>query len=95
MSKPKNPHIGGSLDDFLKEEGIYEETQTQAIKELVAWQLAEAMKARKLSRARLAVLLKTSRTQVNRLLDPTHDITLSSLQRVAKLVGRKVHLELV
>ena len=95
MSKPKNPHIGGSLDDFLQEEGIYEETQAQAIKEVVAWQLAEAMKARKLSRARLAVLLKTSRTQVNRLLDPTHDITLSSLQRAAKLVGRKVHLELV
>jgi predicted XRE-type DNA-binding protein len=95
MSKPKNPHIGGSLDDFLKEEGIYEETQAQAIKEVVAWQLAEAMKARKLSRARLAVLLKTSRTQVNRLLDPTQDITLSSLQRAAKLVGRRVHLELV
>ena len=95
MNKPKNPHIGSSLDDFLKEERIYEETQTQAIKEVVAWQLAEAMKARKLSRARVAVLLKTSRTQVNRLLDPTHDITLSSLQRVAKLVGRKVHLELV
>lgn len=76
-------------------EGIYEETQAQAIKEVVAWQLAEAMKARKLSRARLAVLLKTSRTQVNRLLDPTQDITLSSLQRAAKLVGRKVHLKLV
>jgi plasmid maintenance system antidote protein VapI len=83
------------LDDLLKEEGTYEETQAQAIKEVVAWQLAEAMKARKLSRARLAVLLKTSRTQVNRLLDPTQDITLSSLQRVAKLVGRRVHLELV
>ena len=95
MSKPKNPDIGGSLDDLLKEEGIYEETQAQAIKEVVAWQLAEAMKARKLSRARLAVLLKTSRTQVNRLLDPTQDITLSSLQRAAKLVGRRVHLELV
>ena len=95
MRKPKNPHIGGSLDDLLKEEGTYEETQAQAIKEVVAWQLAEAMKARKLSRARLAVLLKTSRTQVNRLLDPTQDITLSSLQRVAKLVGRRVHLELV
>ena len=95
MSKQKNPHIGASLDEFLKEEGAYEETQTQAIKEVVAWQLAEAMKARKLSRARLAVLLKTSRTQMNRLLDPTHDITLSSLQRAAKLVGRRVHLELV
>jgi antitoxin HicB len=95
MSKRKNSHIGGSLDDFLKDEGVYEETQAQAIKEVVAWQLAEAMKVRKLSRTRLAVLLKTSRTQVNRLLDPKHDITLSSLQRAAKLVGRRVHLELV
>jgi len=95
MSKTKNRHIGTSLDDLLREEDIYEETQALAIKEVVAWQLAEAMKARKLSRARLAVLLKTSRTQVNRLLDPTHDSTLSSLQRAAKLVGRKVRLDLV
>lgn len=87
--------MGSSLDDFLKEEGVYEDTQARAIKEVVAWQLAEAMKDRKLSRARLAVLLKTSRTQVGRLLDPHHDITLSSLQRVAKLVGREVHVELV
>ena len=95
MSKTKNRHIGTSLDDLLREEDFYEETQALAIKEVVAWQLAEAMKARKLSRARLAVLLKTSRTQVNRLLDPTHDSTLSSLQRAAKLVGRKVRLDLV
>lgn len=95
MSKKRNPHIGGSLDDFLKEEGHFDEMQAQAIKEVVAWQLAEAMKERKLSKARLAVLLKTSRTQVNRLLDPTHDITLSSLSRAAALVGRKVRLELV
>jgi predicted XRE-type DNA-binding protein len=95
MTKARNPRIGSTLDDFLKDEGIHEETQTQAIKEVVAWQLAEAMKARKMSRARLAVLLKTSRTQVNRLLDPSHDITLSSLQRAAALVGRKVRLELV
>jgi hypothetical protein len=51
MSKRKNSHIGGKFDDFLKEEGVYEETQAQAIKEVVARQLAEAMKARKLSRA--------------------------------------------
>jgi antitoxin HicB len=87
--------LGSRLDDFLLEEGLYEETQARAIKEVVAWQLAEAMKVRKLSRSRLAVLLKTSRTQVGRLLDPRHDITLSSLQRAAKLVGRKVRLELV
>ena len=95
MKKLKAAKLGGTLDDFLKEEGIYEETQAQAIKEVVAWQLAAAMKARKLSRARMAILLKTSRTQINRLLDPKQDITLSSLQRAAKLVGRRVHLELV
>ena len=93
MSKKKS--VGSSLDDFLKEEGIFEEAQAQAIKEVVAWQLAEAMKKKNISRRRMATLLKTSRTQVNRLLDPKDDITLSSLQRAALLVGRKVRVELV
>jgi predicted XRE-type DNA-binding protein len=93
MSKKKS--VGSSLDDFLKEEGIFEEAQAQAIKEVIAWQLAEAMKKKNISRRRMATLLKTSRTQVNRLLDPKDDITLSSLQRAALLVGRKVRVELV
>ena len=88
-------HIGSNLDDFLKEEGIYEETQAKVIKEVVAWQLAEAMKKKKISKARMALLLKTSRTQVDRLLDPKNDITLSSLQRAAAIVGRRVSIELV
>jgi antitoxin HicB len=97
---PKNPktrkkHLGSSIDDFLKEEGIFEEAQAQAIKEVVAWQLEEAMKKKQVSKARLAKLLRTSRTQVNRLLDPESDVTLSSLQRAAALVGRQVRLELV
>ena len=90
-----NSHIGSSLDDFLKEEGIYEETQALAIKEVVVWQLTEAMEKQSLSKARLAVMLKTSRSQVDRLLDPTRDVTLSTLQRAAALVGRKVQIELV
>ena len=61
----------------------------------MAWQLGEAMKTRKLSKARLAMLLNTSRTQVDRLLDPTNDVTLSSLQRAAAIVGRKLRVELV
>ena len=61
-------HMGSSVDDFLKEEGIFEEAQAQAIKEVVAWQLAEAMKKKKISKSKLATLLKTSRTQVDRLL---------------------------
>jgi predicted XRE-type DNA-binding protein len=88
-------HMGSSLDDFLKEEGIFEIAQAQAIKEVVAWQLAEAMKKKNISKARMAALLKTSRTQVDRILDPKSDITLSSLQRAAAMVGRRVTIELV
>jgi antitoxin HicB len=88
-------HMGSSIDDFLKEEGIFEEAQAQAVKEVVAWQLAEAMKKRKISKARMAALLKTSRTQIDRLLDPKSDITLSSLQRAAAMVGRRLTIELV
>ena len=93
--KNRKKHMGSSIDDFLKEEGLFEEAQTQAIKEVVAWQLEEAMKKRKVSKAGLAKMLRTSRTQVNRLLDPASDITLSSLQRAAAFVGRQVRLELV
>ncbi len=88
-------HMGSSIDDFLKEEGIFEEAQAQAIKEVVAWQLAEAMKKKKISKNKMAMLLKTSRSQVDRLLDPKNDITLGSLQRAAAVVGRRVTIELV
>jgi len=92
MSKKR---MGSSIDDFLKKEGIFEEAQAQAVKEVVALQLAEAMKKRKISKSKMAVLLKTSRTQVDRLLDSKNDITLSSLQRAAATVGRRVSIELV
>jgi hypothetical protein len=92
MSKKQ---MGSKIDDFLKEEGIFEEAQAQAIKEVVAWQLAEAMKNKKISKNRMATLMKTSRTQVDRLLDPANDITLSTLQRAAAMVGRRVSIELV
>ena len=88
-------HMGSSIDDFLKEEGVFEETQAQAVKEVVAWQLAEAMKKRKITKNRMATLLKTSRSQVDRLLNGNDDITLSSLQRAAAIVGRRVLIELV
>ena len=88
-------HLGSSIDDFLKGEGIFEAAQSQAIKEVVAWQLAKAMKKKKISKNRMASLLKTSRTQVDRLLSSEDDITLSSLQRAAAIVGRRVMIELV
>jgi antitoxin HicB len=92
MSK-KN--LGSKIDDFLREENIFEEAQAQAVKEVVSWQLSQAMKKKKVSKARMAVLLKTSRSQVDRILDPKRDITLSSLQRAAALVGHRVLIELV
>ena len=88
-------HVGSTIDDFLKEEGIFEDAQAQAVKEVVAWQLAQAMKKKKISKSRMAVLLKTSRTQVDRLLNAKDDITLSSLQRAAAMVGRRVTIQLV
>ena len=88
-------HIGSNLDSFLKEEGTFDEAHALAIKEVVVWQLTEAMAKQSLSKARLAVMLKTSRSQVDRLLDPTRDVTLSTLQRAAALVGRRVQIELV
>ena len=88
-------HTGSDIDAFLKEEGIFEEAQAAAVKEVVAWQLAEAMKKKKISKNRMATLLKTSRTQVDRLLNAKDDITMSSLQRAAAILGRRVTIELV
>ena len=87
-------HMGSSIDDFLKEEGIFEEAQAEAVKEVVAWQLAAAMRKQKISKNKMAARLKTSRSQVDRLLDPKNDITLSSLQRAAAIVGRRVSIKL-
>ena len=88
-------NLGSSIDDFLKKENIFEEAQAQAIKEVVAWQLGQAMRKKKISKTRMAALLRTSRAQVDRILDPKRDITLSSLQRAAALVGHRVVIELV
>ncbi len=92
----KNKHIGSSLDEFLKEEGVLEAFEARAIKEVVAWQLQQAMKQRKLSKARMATAMGTSRTQIDRLLNPDDgNVTLATLQRAAIVVGRKIRLELV
>lgn len=88
-------HLGSGIDEFLKDEGVFEEAQAQAVKEVVAWQLAQAMKKQKISKNKMATMLKTSRSQVDRLLNAKDDITLSSLQRAAAIVGRRVSIELV
>src|SRR6516165_6791661 len=85
-----------SLDEFLAEEGRLEEFEAVAIKEVLAWQLAEAMKAQKLSRKGLAERMQTSRSQIRRLLDPKDgNVTIATLQRAAKVVGRTLRVELI
>ena len=85
-----------TLDGFLKEEGKLEEFEAVAIKEVLAWQIGEAMKAQNLSRKRLAERMRTSRSQISRLLDPKDgNVTIATLQRAAKMVGRTLKLELV
>jgi hypothetical protein len=85
-----------TLDEFLKQKGKLEEFEAVAIKEVLAWQIAEAMKAQKLSRKRLAERMKTSRSQIRRLLDPRDgNVTITTLQRAARIVGRTLRLELV
>ncbi|TKB59614.1 MAG: Fis family transcriptional regulator [Nitrospira sp.] len=91
----KNKYIGSSLDDLLKEEGIFEEVEAGAIKKVIAWELSRAMEKKHISKTTMATRLKTSRTQVNRILSATSDVTLSSLQRAAALVGRRLKIELV
>ena len=92
----KNKHRGSTLEDFLAQEGVLEEFQARAVKEVVAWQLAEAMRERNLSKNQLAKQMHTSRTQVDRVLDPAAgNVTIETLQRAAELVGRRVKIELV
>ena len=96
MRKRKNPHIGGKVEDWLKDEGMYEEATSAAIKKVVAWQIQQAMEEQNLTRTEMARRMATSRVQLNRLLDPKNDgVTLATLSRAAAIVGRRLRLDLV
>ena len=85
-----------TLDNYLTTLDRREEFQAVAIKEVLAWQIEAAMKEQKLSRKKLAERMHTSRSQVNRLLDPADgNVTLATLQRAAEMIGRKVRLDLI
>jgi predicted XRE-type DNA-binding protein len=90
------PHIGSSLDDFLKEEGLFEDATNHAVKRVLAWQVEEAMKAQGITKVEMARRMGTSRAHLNKLLDPENDkVQLDTVQRAATAVGRRVQLELV
>jgi antitoxin HicB len=92
----KKSRIGSSFDDFLKDEGIYEEVTARAIKRVIARQLGALMDDEGLTKTELAKRMKTSRAQLDRLLDPDNEsVTLGTLTRAARAVGRQLRMELV
>jgi antitoxin HicB len=92
----KKGKIGSSFDDFLKQDGIYEQVTARAIKRVIARQLDALMQDQGLTKSNLAKRMRTSRAQLDRLLDPDNEsVTLGTLTRAAQAVGRQLRMELV
>lgn len=91
-----NPYIGSSLDDLLEEEGTLASINAIALKRVIAWQVQQAMEEKKLTKTAMAREMKTSRSSLERLLDPENpSVTLDTIERAAKAIGKRVRLELV
>lgn len=91
----KPEHLGSSLDDFLESEGLLAHTRAVAVKRVLASQLAEAMAAQNLSKAEMARRMGTSRSSLDRLLDPeVSAVTLLTLERAASALGKQLHIEI-
>jgi antitoxin HicB len=89
-------HLGSNFDDFLEEEGILAEVETTAMKRVLAFQIAQLMEEKNLSKTEMAKRMNTSRTALDRLLDPQNDsATLQTLERAALALGKRLHIELV
>lgn len=96
MRKKKKGSVGSALDDFLKQDGIYEEITARAIKRVIARQLSALMQHQHLTKTEMAKRIRTSRAQLDRLLDPENEsVTLATLTRAARAVGRHLRMELV
>lgn len=97
MNEKINPACAGEVfDDFLKEQGTFEEAHAQAVKSVIAWQLAEEMKRQGLSKIAMAKRMGTSRSSLDRLLDPKNDaLALSTLTRAANVLGKELEVRLV
>ncbi|MGB3297335.1 MAG: Fis family transcriptional regulator [Phormidesmis sp.] len=91
-----NPHIGSSLDELLEEDSILAEVSAIAIKRVLAWQVSQAMSNLGLSKSQMAAQMRTSRTSLDRLLDPDNtSVTLKTLERAATVLGKRLQVELV
>ena len=91
----KNPHLGSTLESLLRNDDTYEDAKNDAVKSVLAYKLEQAMQAQKLSKTRMAERMETSRSQLDRLLDPENEgVTLHTLKRAAAAVGMRIELEL-
>lgn len=91
----KNRHIGSSFDDFLKEEGLLAQAEAAAVKRVIAYQIKKEMAERHISKSALARMMQTSRSSLNRLLDPENaSVTLLTLESVALALGKKLKVQL-
>jgi len=87
----KKEHLGSNFDDFLAEEDLLDEAEAIAIKRVIAFEVEEEMKKQNLTKSELAEKMKTSRTAVNRLLDPRNtSINLRTMEKTAKVLGKKL-----
>jgi len=92
----RQEHLGSDFDDFLAEEGLLAEAEAVAMKRVIAFQIAELMKARNLSKSAMAERMDTSRTMVDRLLDSADgSVTLRTLERAALALDKRLRIELV
>ena len=95
MNAKKGP-VGSSLEDYLAEQGTLEETTAVAVKRVLAWQLEQAMEDKQLTKSQMAKAMKTSRSQLDRILDPDNErIRLDTLAAAARAVGRQLRIELI
>ncbi len=98
MSKNKktNPNRGSSLDSFLENEGVLETFQAAAIKKVIAFELSQEMEKQAVSKNAMAKQMKTSRSQLDKLLDPDNgNVTIETLQRAATVLGKDIRVELI
>ncbi len=96
MMKQKKGRIGSSFADHLKDEGTYDETTATAVKRVLAWQLEQAMAKKQMSKNQMAKAMKTSRSQLDRILNPDEaGIALDTIIKAAQVLGREVRIELV
>ncbi len=92
----KNKHIGSNFRDFLKEEGVFEEVELRALKKTLVMELETTMKKKSLTKVNLASRMRTSRAALDRLLDPDNtSVTLTTLEKIAYALGKKLKIELV